>query len=430
MRKTTVFMLGLVLALCSVSSAALVANMRIGSNVTSAPPNNNPLDPTVLSDLAPYACLRFMDWEGTVVGGWGPYTTNEQNIELCNKLGVDGWFCVFHTASDADVRSMAQSLKSKMDPSLKIYLEYSNETWNTAGFWLPGVLFCENLAKNAGVVPAGMTDQVMIAGVGHVLRATQIWAIFKEVFGDEMSTRVVKVIAGHAGNTGLTITHINALLDPQVNPHGFKMDAYAIAPYFGQDHDGGNMTEAMALAKGIRIGTHLKYINERYNAVVGANARLIGYEGGQHFATNQSTFSDNPGAYDVYMAYLDMLAPFLDLFCHYTHTHPMWGAQAFGAKHNWGQPIAQAHKYRALVDWANAHPYVDPVAVSRKPAPHKPAPRNVSFGSTIGNAFSRDKFDMTGRRINDNGLLSARIMVTPTGVSITKGCVVNNTIGN
>lgn len=355
--------------LCLPAVAQSTFNMQIGSNVTAKPPGSV-TSAMVLADLRPFACIRFMDWEGTVTGGVGGWNMRDpvpesDCVRLCNALPANGWFCVRHDDDDATVRQLAMEIFNNLDPKLKAYIEYSNETWNTAVFWLPAVLHCENLAKKAGIVPPKITDQVSVAGYGHVYRACQIWKIFEEVFGDQMSKRVVKVIAGHAYNGGLVETHMRALKDPKVNPDRMKMDAYAIAPYFGAGESFSSIDQAMALAKGVKIGGLLKTIREQYNAVAGAKAVLIGYEGGSHFSGGQTTFNTTPGAYDVIKAYLNTVAPFMDLLCHYSHVclDPTWSAKPGG----WGQDPSGAPKYRALLDWAREYPYTPP-AVATKPA--------------------------------------------------------------
>lgn len=43
---------------------------------------------------------------------------------------MDAWVCVPHLADENYIRSMAQLFRANLDPDLKIYVEYSNETWN------------------------------------------------------------------------------------------------------------------------------------------------------------------------------------------------------------------------------------------------------------------------------------------------------------
>lgn len=70
-------------------------------------------------------------WNGinyySTVGG--PY---EYAIELCNQSGCDLWINVPLKADDTFVTNLATLIKNNLDSSLNVYVEYSNEVWNTA----------------------------------------------------------------------------------------------------------------------------------------------------------------------------------------------------------------------------------------------------------------------------------------------------------
>lgn len=55
----------------------------------------------------------------------------EDIVQLSNVLGTNAWLCVPHTASDEWVLNFARLLKSTLRPDVKIYIEWSNEAWNT-----------------------------------------------------------------------------------------------------------------------------------------------------------------------------------------------------------------------------------------------------------------------------------------------------------
>jgi hypothetical protein len=72
----------------------------------------------------------------TVGGGHFPsglYTVlykGRGTIEFRGGVKVDPWFCMPHLADDDFVRQFAVLVKERLDPSLKVYVEYSNEVWN------------------------------------------------------------------------------------------------------------------------------------------------------------------------------------------------------------------------------------------------------------------------------------------------------------
>ena len=103
--------------------------------------------PVFVRKLAPFnGPLRMMDWTQTnnqAAVEWidraepsnFTYTAAagvdyETVIELANLTKKDVWVCVPHLASDDYVRRMARLFRDRLHPSLKVYVENSNEVWN------------------------------------------------------------------------------------------------------------------------------------------------------------------------------------------------------------------------------------------------------------------------------------------------------------
>ena len=104
-----------------------------------------PFHPVFLKRWKGFACFRFMDWmhtNGSTIGKWTDRPTLqhatfskrgvalEWMIELCNRQQAAPWFCMPHLADDEYVRNFARMVKDRLDPKMKIYIEYSNEVWN------------------------------------------------------------------------------------------------------------------------------------------------------------------------------------------------------------------------------------------------------------------------------------------------------------
>ena len=99
-----------------------------------------------LNFVKDFQSIRFMDWLRTndsPVKTWNERTltshyTQTKNsgvaweyiIELCNTAQKDAWINIPHQANDDYIQQLATLLKEKLNPNLKIYLEYSNEVWN------------------------------------------------------------------------------------------------------------------------------------------------------------------------------------------------------------------------------------------------------------------------------------------------------------
>ena len=303
--------------------------------------------------------------------------SDEDCIRLCNSVDANPWMCIKHTMDDNGVRAMANLIKNNMESGRKCYIEYSNETWNSANPFYIQMYYCFDIAVAHNLIPSGKStanegDHMFIAAWGHLYRLMQIWRIFEEVFGADFENKIVKVVpsmlmAMYTGNMMV------GLDDERINPRGYIADAFAIAPYLGETYT--NMTDAMAMANnaGGMAAPH-RIAVRNYNTAHNTNAVLIAYEGGPGFMNNTNAFNSNPQAADVYKAYLNSIGPYLDLFVAYTYVHGYWGHK--GAI---GQSNSEAHKYRGLVEWGAAHPYTEaPVAVSapvlaQPAAGHQPA---------------------------------------------------------
>ena len=105
-----------------------------------------PFNPVFLHRWKGMNAYRFMDWmltNNSPVREWTDrprpafcnYTEKgvplEVMADLVNRTGLDPWFCMPHAASDDYVRNFARLAKTKIAPARKIYVEYSNEVWNS-----------------------------------------------------------------------------------------------------------------------------------------------------------------------------------------------------------------------------------------------------------------------------------------------------------
>jgi hypothetical protein len=96
---------------------------------------------------APFGTLRLMDFlatNGNPVRRWSERTTPahatqagpggaayEYAIAMANELGKDIWINIPVGADDDYARSLARLLKDKLSPGRAVYVEYSNELWNS-----------------------------------------------------------------------------------------------------------------------------------------------------------------------------------------------------------------------------------------------------------------------------------------------------------
>ncbi|HEX4334603.1 MAG TPA: hypothetical protein VH062_01745 [Polyangiaceae bacterium] len=311
----------------------------------------NPWQPALLTDLAPYHVLRFMDWNQTndsnnpqAVWDTRKQKTQNQNepvafewqIDLCNRTKKDYWLNVPHEATADYWTKLATLVKDQLDPSLRVYLEYSNEVWN-AGFPQNGYAADKAKAMNlAGSIPASSY---------YVYASVRLYEAFEGVFG-KGSPRLVKVLAGQAAWTGPCDAHMLALADSTINPKGTMPTVYAIAPYFG-----GKTTAELSSA----LPTVNQWTTDSNKCASGKMLPLVSYEGGSDSfsASNCTTVQHDPGMHDLYTSYLDGIsgAGLKGPFMQYTHTGACWGL-----KEKTSDALDVSPKYKGVLDWLAAHP--------------------------------------------------------------------------
>jgi hypothetical protein len=188
-----------------------------------------------LNLLAPFSTLRFMDWlnsNGNTSVNWRDRTPRnfasqqrpngaswEYAIALCNTLHKDMWVNVPVGATDEYVRDLANLIRTTLNPNLNVYVEFSNEVWNSS---FPQ--FYTNLAAAEAEVKAsayspldydGDTDQYDWAQRRVGLRLKQISDIFAGVYGrTAIGTKVRPVYATQVGATyylNITLGMISAV---------------------------------------------------------------------------------------------------------------------------------------------------------------------------------------------------------------------------
>ncbi len=324
--------------------------------------DSDPWNPAFVDEIRPYAALRFMDWSetnGSTEQTWDDRTpfnapSNRQNplawewmADLCNRVGADMWVNLPHRSNADYSYQLALLIQERLDPGLKVYVEWSNETWNT--------MFSQtDYAFERGNALGLDSDDWSAAFKYHVYDAVRVFEQFEAVFG-ENNPRVVKVIAGQTGNTWMTQLHIDALGDPDINPNGVTADAYATAQYFGHSLNGNDGSAITALRSAMEGA--VDDVAGQSAIVAAAGLRFLAYEGGQHvYQGGADVINAREEMYQIYIDYFDGVAPYFDLFMHYLHNGQWNDGGAWGAEEYVGQPLSEAHKLRAIYDWIDANP--------------------------------------------------------------------------
>lgn len=208
---------------------------------------------TFLEIIQPFEVLRFMKattTEENPIVSWSDRTATDDHtfytdaeagdgfirpgipweyvIRLCNETEKDPWICIPFMADDNYITQLATLFNDSLDPARKVYLEYSNETWN-GSYWLTA-----NYVNNQGLT-LGLDTNAFTAGLKfHTMRSIQMFDIFESVFGASSATRVEKVLASGPWDYPPQVM-VASLSDNTINPNSTLPDALSMAPYIGGD---------------------------------------------------------------------------------------------------------------------------------------------------------------------------------------------------
>jgi hypothetical protein len=313
----------------------------------------NPWQPALFTDLAPFHVVRFMDWNATndatnPQASWStrkPKTGDqtkapvafEWQIDLCNRAHTDYWLNIPHEADlTTYATNLAQLVLAQLDPSLRVYVEWSNEVWN-GGF--PQNQYATNQAKSLGLPTQTYAAYQVYASV-------RVWEQFEAVFG-KGSPRLVKVLSGQAAWNGPCMGLMAALPNATINPKGTMPTVFAVAPYFS----GTSIQALQAAIPGLAQG-----LKDNATCAMGAGLPLVSYEGGadSFSAPNNgcTTLMHDPGMHDLYTSFLDLAATTMKgPLNQYTESGACWGL-----KEKTGDALSISPKYQGMTDWLAAHP--------------------------------------------------------------------------
>ncbi len=331
--------------------------------------------PLFIERLKPFRVIRFMDWSrtnGSNIEDWSDRPSPDYHtqgtsrgvalkhmIDLCNELGADPWFCMPHKADDGYVYSFAAQVKQHLRPDLNVYIEWSNEVWNSQ---FPQ----HNWVKDR-------------SGSGSLSEGfRQVWAhetnrdfgLWRDVFAQD-ADRVIRVAAGQKDNPWVTEKLTEAL--------DGRFDAISCSTYFGLTSSQRKQLNASTSAGDIldlsmqEMSRSLRRNYQAHGELVRAwSARLdrtiplIGYEGGQHYTASGGNppwaralidVQDHPRMYQVYLANMreweDAGGSLFTAF-NFVEKPDKWGS--WGQLDFQDQELDKAPKYRALLDYKTRSP--------------------------------------------------------------------------
>ena len=290
----------------------------------------------------------------------------ELMVELANEIKADPWFNMPHLATDEYIEEFARTVHQSLDPQRRVYVEYSNEVWNS-GFGQSRWVERQATAQWPDSTVSDLEKRLSWFGE----RTATMCDIWKAVYSSTPE-RVVCVMGTQASNSWLGERTLDCPLSTMAPCHT-HIDAVAIAPYFGQHigdpvnrtgveewtgrWDGGMGT----LFNELRYGSQLtggaisktslheakQYMDAYAEVAAERNIGMVAYEGGQHLAGVGSVTWNNSISEMFSLANRD--SRMTDLYTDYLEHWDNAGGQIFviftssGVYSRWGN--WGAHEY-------------------------------------------------------------------------------------
>jgi hypothetical protein len=308
--------------------------------------NNPPLfTQQYIDHISSFSTLRFMDWmvtnDANVATRWedrptparkrtanqlgmAPGMPWEYAIALANQTASDMWINIPMNADANYIRELARLIKRSLAPNLKVYVEYSNEVWNTsAGFPQSGRMVTaaqtalQSVPKTTRIDFDGNTNQWYLAGRYFTELSMQMSDIFRSEFSAEMMTRIRPVLAWQGAGPGRGSDMLNFINQAYGKIGGDYFYGYAVAPYFNmgdqQAVDGLTVDQVVAALLAKANASPSTYYYE-WNTMLARknNMQLIAYEGGPDTASRVDASLASKAAANRDSRMYDMCRSFLN----------------------------------------------------------------------------------------------------------------------
>lgn len=304
----------------------------------------------------------------------------EHMVKLANESQKDMWICIPHLVDDQYIINLAKLIHTGMDggvqtgepldPNLRVYVEWSNEVWNTAFPQYNEVK--PQVEAEYGVVEggAGWSSNLIHQYTGK--RHAQAWEIFYNEFGAAAPDRVVRVLGSQIG--GYTFGHQMKGVD---EVPGVQADCIAIGAYFGHHFHNyviQNLNYKAPTDTDYQLAfDHLRqsmFSTDRNNLLRSSieaekyGLPLVAYEGGQHIVGVGMAVEDSdltrflqamnrdPRMGDALSLWLDMWDEIHGgVFMAFSETYKYSKYGSWGYREYWYETFEEAPKAKSFHQW-------------------------------------------------------------------------------
>ncbi len=347
---------------------------------------NYPFNPSFLDRLKPFSSIRFMNWNAAYTSieqqwaerrqpthytqfnaEWNTYTSKsvayEYTIQLCNVLNCDMWLNIPYAADSNYVYQLSKLVKDKLNPKLKIYLEYGNEVWNYEGAFSEQYNFVKNNA------PSNLQD--------HQYR----YAYFSKKMFDAFATytpsgaaaKVTRVLSGQQANKTVLERSIKGMAF--IGAAG-QFDQGAVTGYlFGNElftSKLNGLSSVSDVAKLVREESQksVDWIAENASTLQQVGKDLLIYEGGVHsfvaypqwdieaapsYARAVWKFNKDSSMYNIYSEWLQKLNKISNISQNMAFALSEWDYSHYGGlghlSNIFEANLQKQPKYKALIDY-------------------------------------------------------------------------------
>jgi len=350
-----------------------------------------------LSALGGMHAIRFMDAQATNdsiqrywqnrprVNDWSWHRPGlglplEVMIDLANELGTDAWFCVPHLADDNYIREMARLIRGRLNPNLRLFIEYSNEIWHPGfaqGRWVNNPNnACTHVVTELNRIQQQYANQWNNNANHHkqAFLMARTFRIFEQEFAGTYRNRLVTV----GVKTHMHLPFMQETIDFWKSTDDLP-DAISITAYFNftqVDHDRWMQNPSTVTANDVLQAIfdgwdyYVESQTNMANLINASGAKLIVYEGGQHMQPwNQQVWPYNqavwdaqihPRMHELYMKNFKLHKKLgVDLFMHFAFVgtresrYGSWGALENVGDYNAPNMMQVAPKWHAIIQANN-----------------------------------------------------------------------------